>query len=65
MKIQEIIVVEGKHDSDRLHQYFDCDTIETGGLSLDEGKLEMIKQAQEKEALSSLPIRIRRGKRSA
>ena len=44
MKIQEIIVVEGKHDSDRLHQYFDCDTIETGGLSLDEGKLETIKE---------------------
>lgn len=51
MKIQEIIVVEGKHDSDRLHQYFDCDTIETGGLSLDEGKLEMIKQAQAKRGV--------------
>lgn len=47
MKIQEIIVVEGKHDTDRLQKYFDCDTIETGGLSLDQQKLEMIKKANE------------------
>ena len=47
MKIQEIIVVEGKHDSSRLKSFFDCDTIETGGTSLDKAKLDMIQKAQQ------------------
>lgn len=36
MKIKEVIVVEGRHDTSMLQQYFDCDTIETNGLSLSE-----------------------------
>lgn len=42
--IKEVIVVEGKHDSATLKQYFKCDTIETSGLSLDEETLAYIKQ---------------------
>lgn len=29
--IKEIIVVEGKNDTNTLQSFFDCDTIETGG----------------------------------
>lgn len=45
-KIQEVIVVEGRHDTEKLRKYFDCDTIETGGTSLGEDVLERIKHAQ-------------------
>ena len=45
-KIKEFIVVEGKHDTQRLQQYFECDTIETHGKSLDPEILERIEAAQ-------------------
>lgn len=45
-QIQEVIVVEGHHDTDTLRRYFDCDTIETSGLGLNQETLEKIKQAQ-------------------
>lgn len=45
-RIQEVIVVEGRHDTERLRKYFDCDTIETGGSSLGEEVLERIAEAQ-------------------
>ncbi len=45
-KIQEVIVVEGRHDTEKLRKYFDCDTIETGGTSLGDEVLERIKHAQ-------------------
>ena len=32
-RIRELIVVEGKHDRDRLEKLFDCDVICTDGLS--------------------------------
>lgn len=44
-KIKEIIVVEGKHDTQRLQRFFDCDTIETSGLGLNEDILERIETA--------------------
>ena len=34
MKIREVIVVEGKNDTNVLQQYFDCETIETHGTSM-------------------------------
>lgn len=43
--IRQVIVVEGKHDSDTLHKYFDCVTIETGGSALSEKTIELIKHA--------------------
>ena len=44
--IREVIVVEGTHDSARLKEFFDCETIVTGGLGMRDGVLEAIKAAQ-------------------
>lgn len=41
-KIKEVIVVEGIHDTSALQQYFECDTIETGGKSIDEQAIQRI-----------------------
>lgn len=51
MKIKEIIVVEGKNDTNKLKQYFDCDTIETNGTHLSKSKIEMLRQLNEKRGL--------------
>lgn len=51
MKINEIIVVEGKNDANVLHSYFECDTIITHGLSIDEGTLQLIEQAKQKRGV--------------
>lgn len=50
-RIKEMIVVEGKHDSQRLKRYFACDTIETHGRQVDEALLARIKRAQEKRGV--------------
>ncbi len=47
MKIKEIIVVEGKNDTNKLKQCFDCETIETSGTHLSKKKIEMLKQINE------------------
>lgn len=46
MKISEIIVVEGKNDTNVLKSCLDCDTIETHGTNLNDETLDFIKQAQ-------------------
>ena len=46
MKIKEIIVVEGKNDTNVLQSYFDCETIETHGTCLSKQTLQLIKEAQ-------------------
>ena len=51
MKIKEIIIVEGKNDTHRLKNYFDCDTIETHGSALSKRTLEMIKMANSKRGV--------------
>lgn len=51
MKLKEIIVVEGKHDSQRLKGFFDVDTIETSGMYLSKERLEQIKLANEKRGV--------------
>ena len=43
--IHEIIVVEGRHDTQQLKKYFDCETIETGGSSIDDKVIEQIRYA--------------------
>lgn len=43
-RIQELIVVEGKNDTNVLQSYFDCDTFETGGDQVSEKTLETIRQ---------------------
>jgi ribonuclease M5 len=50
-RIRQLIVVEGRHDSAALKKYFDCDTIETGGTSLDETVFEQILEAKEKRGV--------------
>ena len=47
IRIEEIIVVEGKDDTKRLHQFIDCDTIETNGSALSEETLRKISHAEE------------------
>ena len=50
-KIKEIIVVEGRHDSNTLKQYFDCDTIETGGDQLIDTTIDRIARAQKERGV--------------
>lgn len=51
MKIKEILIVEGKNDTQTLKRYFDCDTIETHGTCLSKRTLEMIQKANEKRGV--------------
>lgn len=44
-RIAEVIVVEGRHDTENLKKYFDCRTIETGGTSLGEEVISQIRAA--------------------
>lgn len=50
-RISEVIVVEGIHDASRLSQFFDCDTIITGGSGVDADTMNLIRQAQEKRGV--------------
>lgn len=45
-KIQEVIVVEGKSDTNKIQQAVEADTIETQGLALEPEILGLIEQAQ-------------------
>ena len=47
MKIKEIIIVEGKNDTNTLKQFVECDTIETQGTHLSKATLQLIKQVSE------------------
>ena len=51
MKIKEILVVEGKNDSNVLKSHFDCDTIETHGTHLGKKTLEAIRLANQKRGV--------------
>lgn len=42
MKINEVIVVEGKNDTKTLKSFFNCDTIETHGTCLSEFTINLI-----------------------
>ena len=50
-KIKEVIVVEGKNDTNNLKKYFDVDTIETNGLGLKKETLEWIKKINSKRGV--------------
>ena len=50
-RIKELIVVEGRHDVERLHKLFDCDVVITNGLSLDYNAMEMIRAASDKQGV--------------
>ncbi|MGM0219710.1 ribonuclease M5 [Enterococcus sp. AZ126] len=47
LRIEEIIVVEGKDDTRRIQEVVDADTIETIGSAINEDILEQIEHAQE------------------
>ncbi|MFY8329233.1 ribonuclease M5 [Vagococcus carniphilus] len=47
IRIEEIIVVEGKSDTKRIQQVVDADTIETNGSALSEETLSKIEHAEE------------------
>ena len=51
MKLKEIIVVEGKNDTNVLKSYLECDTIETHGTHIGEAVLRQIRQAKEKRGV--------------
>lgn len=51
MKINEVIVVEGKHDSETLKKYLDCETIETQGSHLSKATLQMLKEIHKTRGL--------------
>ena len=42
--IKEVIVVEGKNDTRRLQSFFDVETIETHGMSLNRETIELIRR---------------------
>lgn len=46
-RIKELIVVEGKHDKQKLEKLFDCDVVCTNGLSLDPSTMELVRRASE------------------
>lgn len=51
MRIKQVIVVEGKNDTNVLKSYFDCDTIETHGTHLGKEILAQIALAKEKRGV--------------
>ena len=42
-KIKELIVVEGKHDKDKIERLFDCQVLCTNGLAITQDDLKIIK----------------------
>ena len=50
-RIKEIVIVEGKTDTQLLKELYDVDTIETHGLALNDKTLELIKKQALQEAL--------------
>ena len=50
-RVKELIVVEGKHDVEKLRQVVDCDVICTNGLSISQQQLDIIKQASLKQGV--------------
>lgn len=50
-KIKEMIVVEGKNDTERLKSFFECDTIETGGDHVSKEVLDRIEAAAKRRGV--------------
>ena len=50
-KLDKVIVVEGRDDTANLKRFYDLDTYETGGSSIDEVDLERLKALQAKRGL--------------
>jgi ribonuclease M5 len=50
-KIQGIVVVEGKSDTQRLQQYYEVETFETSGLGLNDEMLAVLKELADKHRI--------------
>lgn len=50
-KMQEIIVVEGKNDTQKLRRFFDCDTIETNGSAVSYEVVEQVRLANSRRGV--------------
>lgn len=50
-RIREVIVVEGRHDTEKLRKYYDCDTIETSGTHLGKEIMERIRKEKERRGV--------------
>ncbi|MDR2975883.1 MAG: ribonuclease M5 [Streptococcaceae bacterium] len=51
MKIERIIVVEGRDDTANLKRFFDVDTYETGGSAIDASDIERLKRLQDEKGI--------------
>ncbi|MDO4814612.1 MAG: ribonuclease M5, partial [Gemella sp.] len=51
MKIKEIIVVEGRDDTNRVKEALECDTFETNGSAITREKLERLKKLNESRGI--------------
>lgn len=50
-KIKEVIVVEGKKDTEKIQLAVDASTIETQGMALEEETLRLIEHAQKEQGV--------------
>lgn len=50
-KIKEVLVVEGKNDTNQLKKFFDVDTIETNGLGINKKTIELINNVNSKRGV--------------
>lgn len=51
MRIKEVIVVEGKSDTNKIKQAIEADTIETNGSAINKETLQLIRHAKEKRGV--------------
>src|SRR5699024_12132797 len=51
MRIKEVIVVEGKSDTNKIKQAIEADTIETNGSAINAETLQLIRHAKEKRGV--------------
>ena len=51
LKIREVIVVEGKSDTERIHQAVNADTLETRGSAISDETLEYIEELHDKRGV--------------
>jgi len=51
LKIKEVIVVEGRDDTAKIHQAIDADTIETNGSAINQEIIDRIKHANAKRGV--------------
>lgn len=51
LKIEEVIVVEGKNDTNTLKKYIQCDTLETNGSAVSEQVIAQVQLAKERRGV--------------